>query len=506
MERKIMSNKVTPEIIKEIKSKINSGVVETEIRKWFRESMNLRKSRANELFLSIKKTIDSENKYQYKYSDPAPEVKVPGKSTPATSNRYTYDTNADTYTLYLKSHETPLIVTGAKHRAICRSYSQIGENLNSYQVCAKYNLTPKMFNEYKTIFNLTKLNEPLSDEEVNFQSVEDNVSSLLEDKRFKIFNEFTKKSLNEMEADATKWKSFQLRFLDPVSNLLESWTPPAYKPYPFKPLQKIEDKTMLINVADIHVGAKADGRFLYRQKNWNSSDLAAAMKDYSQKIVDILNSRQYGYSDAVVTLGGDIIHTLTGHTDKGTKLNYEFIEEDQVDFAFSILVLFIENMLSIFPTVSVKSVSGNHSSLGDYVVAKMLEIYFKSEDRIHFEITNQRYLPFKIHDSLFILDHGSSFKGVKSKLPNRGSGRNSYIQSILLARPELLTNINQKYFITNDKHHFEYEEHTDFEMILCPSIVGGDRYSDLLGFGSRASQCVFTVDNTGIKEIIKLYF
>lgn len=497
-----MSDKVTPEIIEEIKNKFDSGISESDIRKWFRVSVNLKKSRANELFRYITTGIKNQPKVIYK--DTVKEQVIEKLSSKST--RYKYDQDTDCYTLYLKCVENPLSITGAKHRAICRSYSQIGENLTAYDICVKYNLSPKIFNEYKSIFNLTKSSEPLTDEELVEYSVEDNVNSLLESNRFKILNEFEKKKLKQTQLDALKWKKFEINFLDPVSNILENWMPPSYTPRQFNLVKKINDKTLLINVADIHVGAKADARFMYRQKEWKASDLSEAMKNYSQKIIDVIQERQYGYKDAVVTLGGDIIHTLTGYTDKGTKLNYEFIEEDQIDFAFSMLVLFIENILSIFPNVSVKSVSGNHSSLGDYVISKMLEIYFRSEKRISFEISNQRYLPFKIYNSLFVLDHGSSFKGVRSKLPNRGSERNSYIQSILLAKPELLKDLNQKYFITNDKHHFEYEEHTDFEMILCPSIVGGDRYSDLLGFGSRPSQCVFTIDKTGITEIIKLYF
>lgn len=497
-----MSEKITPEIIKEIKDKFDSGVSESDIRKWFRDSISLKKSRANELFRSIITGIENKPKTTESIkSEQYVSEKVVNKTA-----RYKYDQDTDCYTLYLKCIENPISITGAKHRAICRSYSQIGENLSAYEICIKYNITPKIFNEYKAIFNLTKLNEPFTNEELFEYSVEDNVNSMLESKRFKILNEFERKKLKQTELDALKWNKFQTNFLDPVSNLLENWNVPAYIPTTFHPIQKVSDKTLLINVADIHVGAKADARFMYRQKEWNAADLLSAMKDYSNKIIKVIQERQYGYKEAIITLGGDIIHTLTGYTDKGTKLNYEFIEEDQIDFAFTILVLFVENILSIFPTVSVKSVSGNHSSLGDYVIAKMLEIYFKSENRISFEISNQRYLPFKIYNSLFVLDHGSSFKGVRSKLPNRGSERNSYIQSILLAKPELLKDLNQKYFITNDKHHFEYEEHTDFEMILCPSIVGGDRYSDLLGFGSRPSQCVFTVDDTGITEIIKLYF
>lgn len=489
-----MNDRITPQIISEMKVKLESGVSETDLRKWFREVTSLKKSRANQLFSSIKKSLEvadfDDNKSGF----------------PIVNDRYVYNEENDTYIINLKNHAKPLVISGAKHRAICRSYSNWGESLTCAEICRKYRLTPEIFNEYKTIFKLVKSKEPLSTEQILLDPVEKNVSQILEEKRYKIYQEYEKEIWKTTQKDAIKWRKFQAHQLDPFSILLESWTPPQYEKVKWELKSKFDDKVLLINVADIHVGAKSDGRFLYRKNGWNIEMLASAMQDYAAKIANVISSRRYGYKSAVLTIGGDIIHTLTGYTDRGTKLEYEFIEEDQIDFAFNILVLFVQNILKLFPFVEVKSVSGNHSSLGDYIVSKMLSIYFRDEDRINFEISNKRYLPFKINNSLFVLDHGASGKGVLSKLPGKGETRNAYIQSILLSKPELLQDINQKYFITNDKHHFEYEEHTDFELILCPSIVGGDKYSDLLGLASRSSQCMFTVDNSGISEIIRLYF
>lgn len=485
-----MSEKLTPEILAELKSRLNDEHNESELRKWFMEKTGLKKSRSNEIFNNIKKNLGNINQYGLEF----------------VSDRYVYNEENDTYIVNLKNHAKPLVINGAKHRAICRSYSDWDGGLTAIEICRKYSLTPEVFSEYKSIFKLDKSKEPLSAEEVFSESVEKNVAQILEEKRYKIFQQYEKESWKITQRDAIKWRHFQAKVLDPFSIFLDSWTPPKYEKIKLDLKKKTDNKSILINVADIHVGAKADARYLYRSHKWNINNLISAMEDYAAKIVNIVDDRKLGFEQAVITIGGDIIHTLTGYTDKGTKLEYEFIEEDQIDFAFNILVLFISNMLSIFPKVSVKSVSGNHSSLGDYIVSKMLQIYFKDEARINFDISSKRYLPFKVNNSLFILDHGASPKGIKSKLPRRGPSRNSYIQGILLAHPELLQGINQKYFITNDKHHFEYEEHTDFEMILCPSIVGGDRYSDLLGLKSRPSQCIFMIDDTGIAEIIKIYF
>lgn len=430
------------------------------------------------------------------------------------SDKYVWNRETDKYVVTLKCRQAPLVISGAKHRAICRDYSAWHGDLTAHDVCVKYSLTPEIFNEYRRIFNLTKEREPLSAEEVWDNEEEESVEAILEQKRYSIYQKYEREDWNQTQKDAEKWRAFETRQLDPFVRFLDSWTPPKYvksnqkSPKSSQSIKSSQKSTQIamINVNDIHVGAKADERFLYRQRNWRHEDLKAAMSDYFLKIEKEMAGRKNPPNECVVNLAGDILHTLTGFTDAGTNLDYEFLGEDQLEFAFSLLLEFFDGLLSVFDRISVKSVSGNHSYFGDYTVARMLELYYKNEDRINFEISSKRYIPYKVLNSLVILEHGATGKGIKSKVPRGGPARDSYVKSILLDKPEMLIGIKDRYLVLGDTHHYEHIEKSEYNMIICPSIVGGDLYSDFNGWKSRPSQCMFIFDESGMRETIRFYF
>lgn len=436
--------------------------------------------------------------YKAKFDNPAIQI----------SEKYTWNKETDKYVIPLKCRKAPLVISGAKHRAICRDYSAWHGDLTAHDICVNYSLTPEIFNEYRRIFNLTKEREPLSAEEAWENDEDESVELILEQKRYSIYQKYEKEDWHRTQKDAEKWRAFEARQLDPFSRFLDSWSPPKYtKAGNCKIQSKNPSKQVaVINVSDIHVGAKADERFLYRQRNWRHADLQAAMQSYFLKIEKEIGDRKNPPNSCVVNMAGDILHTLTGYTDHGTKLDYEFLGEDQLEFAFALLTLFFNNLLSVFPKISVKSVSGNHSYFGDYTIARMLEIFYKNENRIEFEITSKRYLPYKILDTLIILEHGATGKGIKSKSPRGGAAKENYIKSILLDKPEMLIGTKSRIAIQGDTHHYEHIEKADFDMIICPSIVGGDLYSDFNGWKSRPAQCVFIIDEDGLKETIRFYF
>lgn len=481
-------------MIEEVQQKIRDGVNRTEIRKFIEAECSVKKGRANEIYREIAKGMEK-----------AASVGVED-SLQFVSDKYCVNKESDTYIINLSCQQAPLVIPGAKIRAIFRSYSGWGENLTVTEICRKFGLTPIVFNEMKRIFGLVKAREPLTAEQVFDNDPDKSAEQILEEKRLQVYQEYEKRSWKETQEEAKKWREFKALQLDPFARFLEEWTPPQYKPVPAPKKQKAGAKYMLINVADIHVGSRAGGRFLYRQREWNYSELEKSMADYVSQIKDEVDDRTTGFEAAYLTIGGDICHTLTGFTDNGTKLESEFLGEDQLDYAFALMACFIQQVLAIFPKVHVKAVGGNHSYLGDYAVNRFLSVYFRGEPRIDFEVTTKRYLPFKVLDTLVVLDHGASGKGIKSKLPRSGAEQNSYVQGIFLDRPEMLIGTKSRIFLTNDKHHYNYVERNHFDLVICPSIVGGDLYSDFNGWASRPSQCIFVLDERGMRETIRLYF
>lgn len=486
---KINNPRVTPDIVEELKNKLANAETERNCRKWFRHVTGLAKSQANNVYNETIKSLDKTEEYGLEF----------------VSEKYTYNQLNDSYVVNLKCQSKPLVISGSKHRAICRAYSEWGDNMNADQITKKYALTPEIFEEYRRIFSLTKSKEPLSIEEVLENSIEDNVGKILEEKRYKIYQSYEKESWKTIQSAALKWERFQAKEFDPFCNFIESWSPPEYKSVELKNRSEQSDKYWIASLSDIHVGLASNGRFNYFKGGWSHKDLESSIKQYVNKIRADVENRKIGFKEAYLLLAGDICHTLTGFTDKGTKLEFEHLGEEQFDLAFNVIVFYINELLTIFPRISLKSVAGNHSSFGDYVVAKVLQSYYRNEPRINFEITTTRYLPFKIENSLFILEHGYS-PFYKSRLPRSGPQRENYINGLFLSKPELLQGIKTKYYLSADQHHAELKETNFYEQIMFSTIVGGDRHSDNCFYVNRPRQNCLVVDKEGLREIIHFYF
>lgn len=496
------NQKVLPKnLVDEVLNKLKSGENETNIRKYIRNSLRVGKSYGNEIFRRIKD----------QYSGPIPiGTKTLEKDQIKNfefEKKWHFNKEERNYIVFLKSAARAIIVDETTHNNMQRAYTS-SENVKVEDICSASGFPLSLFSEYKAIFGWVRNGSHFSDEQIENNSVEDLVEDAVQQKKWEVIQESKKKIWKETESNSKKWIEFEENCLGPFNELLSKWSPPKYIPVPNVKLTKNVNNphSLLVICGDWHVGAIANPRYLYRSKEWNYEILCESAKEYSNKIRQEVNSRTYNFNEIVLCLGGDIIHTLTGYTDAGTKLEYEFIEEDQLDYAFSLMVSFINELLTIVPSIRGFCVAGNHSTLGDYVLSKMLETYYRNEDRISFEISTKRYLPFKILDSLVILDHGASGKGVKSKMPRSGAGREAYVKGIFLENPEMLINTKSRVIVSNDVHHHQHIEYNNFDLIISPTLVKGCRYADFSGYKSRPAQSVHVFDKDGIKEMIRFYF
>ena len=185
-------------------------------------------------------------------------------------------------------------------------------------------------------------------------------------------------------------------------------------------------------------------------------------------------------------------------------LVHDCIKEEQFNFAFNSIVKFIDKLLSLFPKVSVKSVKGNHNDVGDYILFKALEAYYRTEKRIAFDNFQTDHGLFRINKSLFIISHGYSAE-YKGRLPASGKARESYVANLFLSKPEALIGVTQKVLITADQHHLEMKEYAEFEHYMLSTTVRGDKHSEAMGLNNISRQSCFVIDENGIKEIVYSY-
>lgn len=351
---------------------------------------------------------------------------------------------------------------------------------------------------------------PLTDEymENSDKSEEQIAEDLLATRTFNIYQKFNQSTWKQIQENSDKWIQFENGVLSPLKDVLST-----LKIDPFIPIksklnkQKIENQVYIVCLSDLHFGCSSSKEnTFYSKEDWNIDKTVIALRKYIDSIKKDLLNRKFIPNSCVVFSVGDILDSLSGFTDKATKLNTNPIGIKQFRIAVNALVEFFCELKSLFPKISVRSVPGNHDSLGDILLFEFLKIYFKNDNSITFTITTCRWDMFNIGNNLFVLEHGYSAK-YKNKVPYDDKSRENYVQKLFIEKSSEFTNpIKNRYFVMGDRHHYEQKTLSSFEFIQLPTIVESDEYSDNLNLKSRPRQQCFILDNSnGIIETLNFY-
>lgn len=460
-------------------------------RKFFRELLGVKKSRGNELYNKWFRTVEPEG--------------IPATVEIKTNDKYSYNTENDTYIINIKCLAKPLVMNGSTHRAICRAYSDLGSSVSSEEICRKYGISPEVFSSYKGIFKLTKNSLPLSDEVIEENSIADSAAAMIEQKKFQIYQEFEKESWKNTQISAQKWEKFLANQYEPITEFLNHWTPPKYEPYEIKPHNVDSGHSWVTVVSDSHYGNYSNSKTLFRGEGHSTDKTVEAIKNYGEQIVSDISNFGVVLDSHCIILNGDQIHSNNpyGQTTKGTQLRFDKLNEELFEIAFDSMAEFILNLSKTAKKTRVFSIGGNHSATLDNVLAFALSKYFKDQKNIEFEIVKQFAGCFVEQNSFIMFTHGAS-NAYKAKLP-KGLKLDNYIQSMIIHKQHEFQNITNRIFVASDLHSLGLRENNDFYYILTPSLVKGCEYADALGLDSKPAQIALLLDKKGIKSIFNYY-
>ena len=429
------------------------------------------------------------------------------------NKHYSYNLATSEYTFFTKKKfGKDIIFSEEEINNIIRLYSKHSGNLTSVQIGQKLGVSEGIIKHVLRVMKITHDSLSFTNEYISKKPEDEIVLENLDLKKSKIIEKLEKLELNKTKEKAEKWELFEYNFVSAIDSFLQNWVPPKHVPVKSKP-QKTGQNEIIFGCSDWHFGLFSDERYMYNQKSWNIEKAMGSVNNYSQQIKEHLRSRKDPYKRVNLAFLGDLIHGLDGFTDKGTKLEAHPIKEEQLEKAYNSVLHFINNILEETNNIRVFSVPGNHSSFGDYFLMKMLEIYFRNDRRISFDITTKRFLTFDIGNSHFLLDHGYSAV-TKSRLPAPGSGRENYINNTFLSKIDQIMDINQKkntlkhlYYLSADQHHMESGELTNVETYMFSTFISGCRYADNSGYKSRPRQSALVIDpQKGVTEFLHFFF
>lgn len=423
------------------------------------------------------------------------------------NERYTYNPVLDQYIVPLKSFGGNFICKGTNHRGMQLSYSRYGnESIN--EICHTYEMDRAWFTEYKTVMGWSKTMLPISKEEVMGKDQKTNLKLIQARRLAKIQQAANRQDWNRVQLDAKSWQELQAGEINPFESFLKKFVPTPIKPMRFTGelvRGKVKSKnTFLIGLSDLHFGGKAVAAELFHGEDFNAERISQIVDSYAVQIAQDVSDRNYRFEKAVICVLGDILHSLSGRTEKGTQLEFDVLREGQFELAFNSMIQFLTRMVEIFGAAEVHCVKGNHAGPDDYILCLALKSYFRADSRITFELYKSRAAIFRINDIAILMDHGDS-DYVKAKIPKDGSAREAYIQARFMEKSDLVHGTKTRLMIQGDQHHCEYKEHRAFEYFMFSSPAQ-DRYADHLNLSSKPRQNCLILSQNGLKEILNYYF
>ncbi len=423
---------------------------------------------------------------------------------------YYFNKQTQKYVVFLKSKGGYIEVDKAQHDQMYNSYCRYatGKAVEINEICLIHQMPRDYFVEYKTIMGWTHNDLPVTKEDLDTKTDVEIAGDLQMKRKFAIKQSMEKTEWKDSQADAMRWRKFVVGQIDPFKNFLDMFNPKPIEPMfansCVKATKPVKNE-FLLGVSDIHFGGKASADELYSGEEFNADVVEKVVDDYARKIKADVDERAYTFKQAVVCFIGDLLHTLTGKTVKGTLLESDVLREEQFELAFNCLNRFIQRMLEIFGKLEIHAVKGNHAGTGDYILLHSLKSYYRNEPNVTFNLYKARTATFRIGPVAVMLDHGAAAE-VESSIPKAGAARESTVQSLFMEKPEVLIGAKQKILIQGDKHHYEQQECKGFEFFMFSSPVTGDHYADQLGLHSRPRQNCLIVGEDGVKEALHYYF
>ena len=429
--------------------------------------------------------------------EPAKEPVVPVSGNIVHNDDYYYDQHADVYIVSLSKSPRPLVIKGETMRSMRRDYSEIdGTRLNVNEICVKYGIPFTWFMEFKKKLHWTHRDITFTDEEVRQKDVGALVDEALENKKRAFITSYQQRHLDEIKADAKKWRDFQFGKLNPWNEAFA--TPIDYKPSLIKPPKPFAKRfDMLVVVADDHFGYGKDSRKVMSGRPYDLAIAMNRMSEFGRVITDDYQSMGFGIDNAYILSMGDTYDADTREkTAAGTDRPQMNTPEETwlaATRAHADLTLAIKN---IAHSVQRYNVAGNHSPFMDYALETYLQALMSKVDGIHVSPNDKPAVSFRIGSTQIVGHHG---KGLAPTGSNFNADKQSKGSTIVTSwfKDDFAACRQHELFLAH-VHHRVHAEMSQYNLHVVSSLMGPDAYSDSLILQSKPGAAYYLVGDDGI--------
>lgn len=250
-------------------------------------------------------------------------------------------------------------------------------------------------------------------------------------------------------------------------------------------------KEYLVTLADIHYGAKFKS-----ENNEYSPDIAKGRLQYlTSKIISFVKSHKLN-TIKIVSLG-DILQGILRLND--LKINDSSVVKATVEIS-RLIALFLNEISAYSQVEYYHTPTANHTQIRplgskaneiadedlEYVIGHYIKDLCSHNERInvHLASDGKQYIDIPIFDYDVVAMHGHTIKNIETSIRDLSMIRQSFINYLILGH----------YHNGKEIPSFE-SNYSDTEILISPSFVGSDPYSDSLMRGSKASVKIYGFDS-----------
>lgn len=320
------------------------------------------------------------------------------------------------------------------------------------------------------------------------------------------------KSLDEVVREIKSLREFeenvQSYVHEHIGPKLEKVKLPTLEELEAKPVQST-DRSCIIVFTDTHIGSQCKSSDNLKGFEWNSAIAIETMHRVIDQSMEKLS--RGGYEKVIVAYGGDLFHTLTGTTQKGTKLERELNGFEQFETTLETIRDITLKLVKEGYKVENYFVVGNHDGITGYCLGSALKHMFdfnpEYKERVTWNVSQTEQIFFEANENtLCCLHHGASATTDFKFAAGVSKATEAKVGGMFSAYSAMKKKFYKSHImIVGDKHHFSCHEYSHFLFVQIGSIVKADHYAENMQLRSRPQQGMITVDKNGFESIGVIY-
>ena len=243
----------------------------------------------------------------------------------------------------------------------------------------------------------------------------------------------------------------------------------------------IKCSTLMINLSDLHIGAKLSSDSLYNN-DWNEKELVRRLNVLLSRIVDIQLTCKT--SVCYLNLLGDMLDGMDNMTARRDHIMPQNMDnKEQFNVFLKVMFWFISKLSDSFEEVFINSVpNGNHTGAPEYFAIVALKYAVDSKFKnVTMYTPDKFFTKVNIGEHIFLLCHGKDAIFMKKPLPLHLTNDSKVWLDNYLIREGIVNNYTPGHIhiIKGDLHTAGFDDTLQYDYRNCLSLFGDSDYSQM---------------------------